>query len=162
MTVSSKSEWRRVRLERGIYVQPNGAYSVCVMIDGKPRFRVVAASTIEEARRQRVQLQTAAHLQLLPASPRLTLAEAATRWLADFEAKVASGERRERTLAHYRHALDHHLLPRLGHRQLRLIRTDKLAELVSELRGKGLAAWTINGLLVPLSGVFNYGVRRAT
>ena len=136
MTVSSKSEWRRVRLERGIYVEPNGAYSVCVMIDGKPRFRVVAASTIEEARRQRVQLQTAAHLQLLPASPRLTLAEAATRWLADFEAKVASGERRERTLAHYRHALDHHLLPRLGHRQLRLIRTDELAEPSPTCRGR--------------------------
>jgi len=31
MTISSKTDWRRVRLERGIYVQPNGAYGVCTM-----------------------------------------------------------------------------------------------------------------------------------
>ena len=30
---SSDRRWRRVRVERGIYLQPNGLYSVCVTID---------------------------------------------------------------------------------------------------------------------------------
>jgi hypothetical protein len=53
-------EWRRTRVERGIYPQPNGTYTLCVMIDGKPRFRAVDARTIEEARRQRELLHSAA------------------------------------------------------------------------------------------------------
>jgi tetratricopeptide (TPR) repeat protein len=158
---SSDRRWRRVRVERGIYLQPNGLYSVYVTIDGKPRFRVVEARTIEEARRQREFLRRAAGRELLPASPQLTFGEVARRWLSEFEAKVAAGERRERTLEHYRSALEHHILPRLGHRRLQLIGPDDLAKFVSELRGEGLSAWTINGLLVPLSCVFNFAVRRS-
>lgn len=153
--------WRRVRVERGIYLQPNGLYSVCVTIDGKPRFRVVEARTIGEARGQRELLRRAARGELLPASPRLTFGEVARRWLSEFEAKVAAGERRERTLEHYRGALDRHILPRLGHRRLQLIGPDDLAAFVSELRGEGLSGWTINGLLVPLICVFSFAVRRS-
>ena len=91
---SSDRRWRRVRVERGIYRQPNGLYSVCVTIDGKPRFRVLDARTIDEARRQRDILRRAARGELLPASPRLTFGEVARRWLGEFEAKVAAGERR--------------------------------------------------------------------
>jgi hypothetical protein len=31
----------RVRVEHGIYRQPNGKYAVCFMVDGRPRFRTV-------------------------------------------------------------------------------------------------------------------------
>lgn len=31
----------RVRVERGIYLQPNGKYAVCFMAGGRPRFRTV-------------------------------------------------------------------------------------------------------------------------
>ncbi len=92
---SNRSGWSRERVERGIYLQPNGVYSVCVMIDGKARFRAVDARTIEQARRQRELLRRAAREHLLPASPRLTFGEIARRWLCEFEAKVAAGERRE-------------------------------------------------------------------
>lgn len=156
---SSDRRWRRVRVERGIYLQPNGLYSVCVTIDGKSRFRVVDARSVEEARRQRELLRRAARGEFLPASPRLTFGDVARRWLAEFEAKVATGERRERTLEHYRGALERHILPRFGHRRLQLITADDLATFVSELRGKDLSSWTINGLLVPLSCVFNFAVR---
>ena len=89
-----------------------------------------------------------------PSSPRLALfAEVASRWLADFETRVATGERRQRTLEHYRHALARHLLPALGHRQLQPITADDLATLVSDLRAKQLSPWTVSGLLVPLSCV---------
>ena len=49
-----------------------------------------------------------------PPSPRLTFGEVARRWIGEFEAKVAAGERRERTLEHYRGALERHILPRLA------------------------------------------------
>ena len=51
--MSSEISWRRLRVERGIYLQPNGRYSVCVMIEGRPRFRLVEATSIEQARAAR-------------------------------------------------------------------------------------------------------------
>jgi integrase len=93
---------RRVRVERRIYQQPNGKYAVCVRVDGRARFRTVEAATLAEAITQRDALQNACRLDGLPLSPRLTLAEIADRWLAEFEAKVAAGERRDRTLDLYR------------------------------------------------------------
>jgi hypothetical protein len=91
------------------------------MVDGQPRFRTLGAVTLRGARRQRELLQTVGHLGELPVSPQLTFAEVAARWLAEFEAKVAAGERRERTLDLYRSQLHRHLLPRLGRRRLTLI-----------------------------------------
>ena len=114
--MSSSGEGRRVRVERGIYRQPNGKYAVCVRVDGHARFRTLEAATLVEARRQRELLRRAGRLGDLPLSPRLTFAEVAGRWLAQFEAKVTAGERRDRTLDLYRSQLRRHLLPRLGRR----------------------------------------------
>jgi hypothetical protein len=105
---------RRVRVERGVYQQPNGKYAVCVRVDGRARFRTVEAATLLEAVQQRELLQRAGQVGDLPLSPRLTFAEVAGRWLAEFEVKAAAGERRDRTLDLYRSQLDRHLLPRLG------------------------------------------------
>jgi len=105
---------RRRRVARGIYEQPNGRYAVCIMVDGQPRFRTLSAATIGEAQRQRELLQSIARIGELPLSPRLTFAEMAERWLAEFEAKVIAGERRDRTLDLYRSQLHRHLLPRLA------------------------------------------------
>src|SRR5437667_9131405 len=84
---------RRRRVGRGIYQQPNGKYAVCVRVDGRARFRTLEAATLIEALRQREALQRAGRLGDLPLSPRLTFAEVAGRWLAEFEAKVTAGER---------------------------------------------------------------------
>src|SRR6266568_1371914 len=96
---ASRSPDRRRRVARGIYQQPNGKYAVCVRVDGRARFRTVEAATLLDAVRQREVLQSTGQLGDLPLSPRLTFAEIAGRWLAEFEAKAAAGERRERTLA---------------------------------------------------------------
>jgi hypothetical protein len=77
---------RRRRVARVICAQPNGRYAVCVKVDGLPHFRTLTATTVSEARRQRELLQRFARTSELPVSPRLTFAEAAGRWLADFEA----------------------------------------------------------------------------
>src|SRR5712691_13316918 len=158
--MTTSSPWRRARVERGVYLQPNGKYAVCVRIGGKPRFRTVAASTVAEARRERALLIAAARSGELVLTPSLTFAEIAARWLAEFEVKVAAGARRERTLEIYRNQLERHLLPRLGRRRLHLITTDDLAELIAELQAQGLAAWTVRGIMVPLGCVFGFAVRR--
>jgi integrase len=159
MAASSRSGRRR-RVARGIYAQPNGRYAVCVMVDGRPRFRTLGATTVGEARRQRELLQTIARAGELPVSPRLTFAEATGRWLADFEVKVAAGERRERTLDLYRSQLHCHLLPRLGRRRLALITADDVVALMRELQTDGLSPWTVKRILGALSCVFTFALRR--
>jgi integrase len=146
MAASSHSDRRR-RVARGIYARPNGRYAVCVMVDGHPCFRTLSATTIGEARTQRELLQQAARLGDLPLSPRLTFAEVAGRWLAEFEAKVISGERRDRTFDLYRSQLHRHLLPRLGRRRLASITPDDVVALTRELQAEGLSPWRLSEVL---------------
>jgi DNA-directed RNA polymerase subunit N (RpoN/RPB10) len=98
---------QRARVERGVYRQPNGKYAVCFMLDGKPRFRTVDGD-LDAARAARARLAIAAQAGLLPACPRLTFATVAARWLERFEAMVAVGERRVRTLDSHRYHLERH------------------------------------------------------
>jgi len=151
---------RRVRVARGIYQQPNGKYAVCVRVDGRARFRTVEAATLLEAVRQRDLLQSSGQLGDLPLSPRLTFAEVAGRWLAEFEAKVTAGQRRDRTLDLYRSQLHRHLLPRLGNRRLALITTDDVVAVARELQADGLSPWTVKRILGALSCVFTFALRR--
>ncbi len=151
---------RRRRVARGVYEQPNGKYAVCVRADGRARFRTLEAATLVEALRQREVLQSAGRLGDLPLSPRLTFAEVAGRWLAEFEAKVAAGARRERTLDLYRSQLHRHLLPRLGRRRLVLISADDVVAVMRELQAEGLSPWTIKRILGALSCVFTFALRR--
>jgi hypothetical protein len=159
MTESSRPARRR-RVERGIYQQPNGEYTVCVRVDGQARFRTLEAATLVEAVRQRELLQNVARIGELPLSPRLTFAEVAARWLAEFETRVAAGERRERTLDLYRSQLHRHLLPRLGRRRLALITADDVVAVTRELQAEHLSPWTVKRILAALSCVFTFGLRR--
>jgi integrase len=151
---------RRMRVERGIYRQANGRYAVCVMVEGRPRFRTVDSVTLAEARDERELLQIAAARGELPLSPRMTFEAVAARWLAEFEARVGAGERRERTFDLYRSQLRVHLLPRLGQRRMALLGPDDVAAIARELQVDGLAPWTIKGILGALSCVFTYALRR--
>lgn len=51
--MSSSGLERRVRVERGIYRQPNGRYAVCVTTAGWTRFRTVDAETLGGAKAAR-------------------------------------------------------------------------------------------------------------
>src|SRR6266540_2550506 len=152
--------FRSRRVARGIYQQPNGKYAVCVRVDGRARFRTLEASTLVEAQVQRELLQRAGRLGDLPLSPRLTFAEVAGRWLAEFEAKVMAGERRDRTFDLYRSQLHRHLLPRLGRRRLVLITVDDVVAVGRELQAAGLSPWTVKRILAALSCVFTFALRR--
>jgi integrase len=150
---------KRTRVERGIYRQVNGTYGVYLTVAGKPTFKTVGKK-LSEARRQRDVLGAKAQLGQLAPTVRLSFGELAEQWLESFEALVASGERAERTLEHYRYHLDRHLLPVLGSRRLQEISTDDCARLIVQLRAKGLSPKTIAGVLVPLGRIFSLGLRR--
>lgn len=84
---------RRVRVERGIYLQANGRYAVCVVQAGRVCFRTIGTD-LDAARAARRELVTAARRRELPLSPRTLLNTVAARWLERFQARVAAAERR--------------------------------------------------------------------
>jgi len=149
----------RVRVERGVYRQPNGKYAVCFMLNGRPRFRTVDGD-LDDARSARARLVIAAHAGVLPACPRLTFATVAGRWLERFEAMVAVGERRERTLESHRYHLSRHPLPALGRRRIAAITVDDIAALIGSLVAQGRAPRTIAGALATLGAILRFALRR--
>lgn len=66
----------------------------------------------------------------------------------------------ERTLERYRSHLEGHVVPTLGHLEVRKVSADHLARLVRISREKGLAPWTIKGMLTPLGRVLSLAQRR--
>ena len=150
---------RRVRVERGVYRQPNGKYAVCFMLDRRPRFRTVDGD-LDAARSARARLAVAAQAGLVAACPRLTFATVAARWRERFETMVAVGERRSRTLESHRYHLDRHLLPELGPRRIATVTVDDIAGLIRSLADEGRAPRTIAGALATLGSILRYALRR--
>lgn len=148
----------RVRVERGIYRQPNGKYAVCFMLEGKPRFRTVGYD-LELARKERKTLARAASFGVLAGTPRLDFAKLAGFWLSRFELRVAAGQRRERTLQAHQYQLRTHLLPALAHRPARSITATEVAELIEALRRQGRSERTIAGALHTLHNVMRFAAR---
>jgi sirohydrochlorin ferrochelatase len=143
-TTSRKTTGRRSRVERGIYRQPNGKYTVCFMLDGKLTFRTVGYE-LDAARRERQAYVEAARWGVMASAPRLQFGQVAGWWVARFARRVAMGERCERTLEFRRYHLEHHLLPAFGSRPVREIAVDDIADLLDSLREQGRAENTLAG-----------------
>jgi hypothetical protein len=101
---------RRVRVEQGIYLQPNGKYAVCFMAAGRPRFRTVGYD-IEEARAERSLFIESTGAGMPLATPELRFARVAGWWIERYERRVEAGGRRERSLESNRYHLERHLQP---------------------------------------------------
>ena len=75
----SRSSWRRVRVERGIYLLPNGKYAVLCRRAGRQWYRTVGSDlALALARTAREALIAAAEGGVAPASPRVRFATVAT------------------------------------------------------------------------------------
>ena len=148
----------RVRVERGIYRQPNGKYAVCWRHAGRLRFRTVGFDLVE-ARRARLALIAATREGAVPVSPRLRFETVAGWWLERFDAKVAAGERHPRTLEAHRYQLDRHLLPAFGRRRVASLTVDDVAELLHQLRRTGCSAKTSASALATLQSVLRFARR---
>jgi integrase len=148
----------RVRVERGIYRQPNGKYAVCWRHAGRLRFRTVGFD-LGGARRERLALIAATREGDVPVSPGLRFETVAGWWLERFEVKVAAGERHPRTLEAHRYQLDRHLLPALARRRIASITVDDAAALLDALRRKGRSAKTAASALATLQSVMRFARR---
>lgn len=162
MSVSSemRAPKRRLRVERGIYQQPNGRYAVCFMTGGRPRFRTVGFD-LDAAREERAALIEASRWGMVSAEPQLRFWRVAGWWIARYERKVAAGERRERTLENHRYNLDRHLLPALGSCLMRAITVEDIAELLTDLRAQGRSEKTIAGALATLHSIVRFAIRNS-
>jgi integrase len=149
---------RRVRVERGIYRQPNGTYAVCWRHAGRLRFRTVGFD-LAAARRARPALIAATHEGKVPVSPRLRFETVAGWWVERFQAKVAAGERHPRTLEAHRYQLDRHLLPALGRRGIASLTVDDVAELLHQLRRARRSPKTSASALATLQSVMRFARR---
>jgi integrase len=156
--MGSASSFGRARVERGIYVQPNGKYAVCCRHGGKLRFRTVGFD-LATARRERVALIAAVQRGVVPISPRLRFDTVAGWWLERFEAKVAAGERHARTLEAHRYHLDRHLLPAFAARRIASITVGDVADLLLAMRLARRSAKTAASALATLHSILRYARR---
>jgi integrase len=150
----------RVRVERGIYRQANGKYAVCFKLDGKLCFRTVGHD-LELARAQRESFVRAARFGVVAAAPRLRLEIVAGWWFERYERRVASGERRVRTLEIHTYYLKRHVLPLVGSRLIREITVADVTEVLDRLRARGCAEKTVAGALGTLNNVMRFAVRNS-
>lgn len=156
--MGSASSPRRVRVERGIYRQPNGKYAVCCRRAGKLRFRTTGFD-LADARRERTALIASVQRDEEPVSPTLRFGTVTGWWLERFESKVAAGERHPRTLEAHRYQLDRHLLPPFGTRRIATISVDDVAELLQTMRRRGCSARTVANALATMHSIMRYARR---
>ncbi len=150
---------RRVRVERGIYIQPNGRYAVCVVQAGRVCFRTIGTD-LDAARAARRDLAEAARRRELPLSPRTRLDTVAGRWLERFVGMVAAGERRQRTLDAHRYHLDRHILPLLGQRRISSLTVEDIVAWLTALHGQGCSEKTRASALATLRSILRYARRQ--
>jgi integrase len=130
-------------------------------LDHGDKWRMVTlrARTRTEARAERDEhLAKLRRGEIAPVS-KVTLGKFIDEYLEHLSSLVAAGERAERTLERYRSHLEGHVVPLLGQVQLRKLSADHLATLVRASREKGLAPWTIKGMLTPLGRVLSLAQR---
>jgi integrase len=159
MSTSKATPARRTRVERNIYVRPDGKTFEVGYRDssGKQRWKVIAGG-ITAARRERDSLiGSKAKGEIVQPNPRLKFGEAADRWLSEQVTEL-----RPATRAIYRNAVEIHLRPRWGNRRMDHLTVDDAARLIRELRAEGKAEWTIAGIVKVASRIFSFARRRCS
>jgi hypothetical protein len=147
---------RRVRVERNVYRRATGVYEVGFKdSEGKQRWKT-GEGGITAARAVRDELISRRNRGELPGSNgRLRFDDAAAQWL-----NGPVQDLRPATQACYQNAVSQHLAERFGGRRLDHITADDLANLVRELRVRGLAESTIVIVLGVANRVYRYAARR--
>ena len=100
----------------------------------------------------------------LDAPSKVTLGEAAERWLSDAEAGVVrtrSGDRyKPSALRSYEQALRARILPRFGSKRLSALSRPMLQALVDELVGEGCAPSTVRNAVLPVRAIYRRALQR--
>jgi integrase len=114
--------------------------------------------TLSAARAWRQEAQVALRRREMNAPSRVTVAQAASEWLALAEAGVIrnrSGDRyKPSALRSYRQALERHAVPELGRRRLSAVSRRRLQDLVDRLVASGRAPSSVRNAVLPLRAVY--------
>jgi integrase len=158
--MSSKQPSRRTKVKnhRGVYYRQNAkgqrTYEFCFTdSDGKLRWQTVPGG-LHDAVAARAEQTGRKHRGERVAPSKTTFREFADAWL---EGQV---KLRPRTLEAYRYSLERHVYPAFGKLRVEAITADRVAALIAKMQRDGYAAWTIKGVLTPLSRIFNNAARR--
>jgi integrase len=161
-----RSTRRRVHIADNLYERAGaskaGTRYLVGYADETGAWRVVTlkARTRTEAKAERDAFLAKHRRGDVPVPSKLTVADCVAEYLRHIESLVQAGERTERTVERYRSHLIGHVLPELGHIPMQRVTADHIARLVRVGREKGLAPWTIKGMLTPLGRVFALALRR--
>jgi len=137
----------------GVYRSVSGKYEIAYRdSDGRLRFQVVEGG-FEDAKSRRAELVGKVRKGETVRPSKATFGDYSESWLAGLN-------KRPRTIAAHRYALDKHLLPRFARRRLAEITTDQVAKMVADMARAGFAGWTIQGTLSTLSGCLGHAKRR--
>jgi integrase len=148
---------RRVQVERGVYMRPGSSpvvYEITWSEGGRQFWRTVEGG-LREARAARGDAVARLARGERVARTKLTFGEYAAGWISQLE-----GQCRPKTMRTYRDHLQHHVLPKLGRRKLASLDVEDVADLLADLRRKGLAPRTQRGVLVVLGRVLGTAARR--
>jgi integrase len=150
---------KAVPRHRGVYYRPRldgkiaPPYEIFYVDSaGKQRWETVDGSLEDaEARRADLRLRRRKGERITPT--RQTFDEYAREWL---------DRQHVRPRTHELHvwALERHLLPRFGQRQLAQITSDEVAAFIADMRKRGLKGWTITSALRPLSIICGEAARK--
>jgi integrase len=127
---------------------------------GKRHLVTLKARNKTDAKVEAGELRAAAVRGVVPAPKGLSVDTVADAFLARLRGLVAAGDRAQRTLDSYEYHLRVRIRPTIGRIQVRKIRTDRIAALVTEWQRQGLSARTIRGTLITLSRVMAFAVRQ--
>lgn len=157
--MQAKASPRRLRVKRhpGVYYRETSSgrhYEITYYdSDGRRRWERVPGS-LEDAVARRADIVGKKHRGDRVAPSTLRFAEFANAWL-DVQTNL-----RPRTKTEYERQIRLHLIPRLGKLKIQDINEDHIATLLARMQKAGYAAWTIKGVLTPLSRILGHAARR--
>ena len=148
----------KVKGKPGVYFRELGGrrrYEITyVDSDGRRRWQTVPGfDNLDEAEAALGDVQQRLRKGERVAPSRQSFSELHDEWAAQLGVS-------ERTREHYERDMRLHLLPRFGRRRVQEVTTDDVARLIVELGQKGLAGWTVRGVLTALSAMYAWAVRR--
>lgn len=149
----------RVRVERGIYLQANGKYAVCFRHAGKLHFRTIGFHLLAARQQRKALIAAAQRNEVPPLSPQLRFQALVESWLERFQARVAAGERRQRTLEAHRYHIDRQLLPAFAARRVSSITADDIVLLLADMRSSGCSPKTCANALGTLQAIMRFARR---
>jgi integrase len=124
--------------------------------DGKGRTETLPlGSTEQQALQRQSELRAKTGRGERVAPVRMTMTEFAEQWLEEQKDILAP-----KTIESYSWAIEKHIVPAFGRRQLQDVTIDDVANLVAKMRREGKKAWTIRAVLTPLSRIFSVAVRK--